>query len=435
MKKLAVILMVAGWAALLTALDFGSFIGQKKALWDLDAAAVEEKYPKYFKFVDDTNQAMRFNGSGRKALYLTLGDADIYEIIINLKDQKIRKISMSLYNRGDAGKWTEEKFKKALEDARAKIVEMVGKNVVPVERNDRLSGEKVNMANYSTPDMDMVLRWSGASNANREPEYIYIDVYYPGEGPRDLRKDLKIEVVAKGLEKNIKNDELGRYLDIPMVDQGDKGYCVAAAVERMMRYYGSNVDQHTIAQVADSDADRGTSIVKTLETLGKLENKFGIKTKLCYGFEEFDQPGSFGEFVNNYNRLAKQAKKQQLKLENYQGAKGRYFPDKFVSATDMELFIQTRQREKSDYKKFIETIHEKIDAGLPVLWGTYVFPGQDGAAKLGRHMRIINGYNDKESSLIYTDSWGAGHEHKKMKYEDAYGITTVVIGLEPKKIK
>ena len=80
-------------------------------------------------------------------------------------------------------------------------------------------------------------------------------------------------------------------------------------------------------------------------------------------------------------------------------------------------------------------IHEKINTGTPVLWGVIVFPGQDGAARVGRHMRIINGYNDKENSLIYTDSWGAGHERKKMKFEDAYGITTVVIGLEPKKIK
>ncbi len=421
--------------SMLSAQDFWSFVEQKKALWDFDASAVEEKFPKYFKFVDDTNQALRFNGSGRNTQYLTVGNSDIYEIIIDFKNQKIRKISMSLYNRGDSGKWAEEKFKKTLEEARTKIVELVGKNVVPVERSDRLNGEKVSLCNYSTPDMDLVLRWSGASNSNREPEYLYIDVYYPGEGPKDLRKDFKIEVVAKGLEKNVKNDELGRYIDVPMVDQGQKGYCVAAAVERMMRYYGSNVDQHTIAQVADSDSDRGTSITKTLETLGRLENKFGIKIKLYYGFEEFDQQGSFNEFVNNYNRAAKQAKKKQLDVDNYLGAKGKYFPDKFLAAADMELFIQARQKEKADYKKFIEMIHEKINTGTPVLWGVIVFPGQDGAARVGRHMRIINGYNDKENSLIYTDSWGAGHERKKMKYEDAYGITTVVIGLEPKKIK
>jgi hypothetical protein len=43
-----------------------------------------------------------------------------------------------------------------------------------------------------------------------------------------------------------------------MVDQGDKGYCVVASVERVMRYYGAAVDQHELAQVANSDAAIGT---------------------------------------------------------------------------------------------------------------------------------------------------------------------------------
>ena len=46
--------------------------------------------------------------------------------------------------------------------------------------------------------------------------------------------------------------------DLPMVDQGDKGYCVVASVERVMRYYGAAVDQHELAQVANSDAAIGT---------------------------------------------------------------------------------------------------------------------------------------------------------------------------------
>jgi hypothetical protein len=39
-----------------------------------------------------------------------------------------------------------------------------------------------------------------------------------------------------------------------MVDQGEKGYCVVASVERVLRYYGGTVDQHELAQIANSDA-------------------------------------------------------------------------------------------------------------------------------------------------------------------------------------
>jgi hypothetical protein len=36
--------------------------------------------------------------------------------------------------------------------------------------------------------------------------------------------------------------------DVPMVDQGQKGYCVVASAERVMRYYGSKVDENELAR-------------------------------------------------------------------------------------------------------------------------------------------------------------------------------------------
>jgi hypothetical protein len=47
---------------------------------------------------------------------------------------------------------------------------------------------------------------------------------------------------------------------IPMVDQGEKGYCVVASLERVLRYYGAAVDQHELAQLANSDGNAGTSM-------------------------------------------------------------------------------------------------------------------------------------------------------------------------------
>ena len=50
-----------------------------------------------------------------------------------------------------------------------------------------------------------------------------------------------------------------RLPNIPMVDQGEKGYCVTAATERVLRYYGVDVDQNELAQVANTTAAMGTS--------------------------------------------------------------------------------------------------------------------------------------------------------------------------------
>ena len=44
---------------------------------------------------------------------------------------------------------------------------------------------------------------------------------------------------------------------VPMVDQGQKGYCVVATAERVMRYYGVQVDEHELAELANSSATAG----------------------------------------------------------------------------------------------------------------------------------------------------------------------------------
>ncbi|MFT5131040.1 MAG: hypothetical protein ACI8W8_004674 [Rhodothermales bacterium] len=47
-------------------------------------------------------------------------------------------------------------------------------------------------------------------------------------------------------------------------------------------------------------------------------------------------------------------------------------------------------------------------------------------------MRLIIGYNAKANQLIYSDSWGTGHEFKRMSMEDAWAITTCVDLVAPR---
>jgi len=58
--------------------------------------------------------------------------------------------------------------------------------------------------------------------------------------------------------------------DVPMVDQGEKGYCVVAACERLFRYYGIKTDANELAQLANSSAMYGTSLQAMMESLKKL---------------------------------------------------------------------------------------------------------------------------------------------------------------------
>ena len=47
------------------------------------------------------------------------------------------------------------------------------------------------------------------------------------------------------------------------------------------------------------------------------------------------------------------------------------------------------------------------------------------------HMRMIIGYNSKTGAVIYTDSWGAGHERKVMPLKDAEQMTAAVFSMAP----
>lgn len=47
-------------------------------------------------------------------------------------------------------------------------------------------------------------------------------------------------------------------------------------------------------------------------------------------------------------------------------------------------------------------------------------------------MRLIIGYNRKEGELLYSDSWGRGHEEKRMALDDAWAITTNLYAIKPR---
>jgi hypothetical protein len=49
----------------------------------------------------------------------------------------------------------------------------------------------------------------------------------------------------------------------------------------------------------------------------------------------------------------------------------------------------------------------------------------------GGHMRLIIGYNLKKDEILFSDSWGAGHELKRMSTADAWTITTGTMSVEP----
>ena len=53
----------------------------------------------------------------------------------------------------------------------------------------------------------------------------------------------------------------------------------------------------------------------------------------------------------------------------------------------------------------------------------------------GGHMRLIIGFNPKTSEVLYTDTWGRGHELKRMALDNAWTITTGLYAVVPRNLR
>jgi hypothetical protein len=85
--------------------------------------------------------------------------------------------------------------------------------------------------------------------------------------------------------------------------------------------------------------------------------------------------------------------------------------------------------------QFEKVLRKSIDEGVPLLWGLtlgiYQEEPQISVQQGGGHMRLIIGYNDAKRQVIFSDSWGAGHEMKRMAMDDAYKASHGLFTMTP----
>ena len=96
---------------------------------------------------------------------------------------------------------------------------------------------------------------------------------------------------------------------------------------------------------------------------------------------------------------------------------------------------EMRRRTPTEYRDFEKQVVKYIDEGIPLLWSLELgeYPEEPAIAEQagGGHMRMVIGYNKDNGKLIFSDTWGAGHEIKYMKMEDAYKATHGLFVMHP----
>ncbi len=323
----------------------------------------------------------------------------IEEVIADFSGGKLNLVTVSIYNRGDGAAITLQDFKTRQMAVGKAISSRLGARA-SARRANRQQGLLTEGFSWESPSGMAVLESNEGAASGEKIEFLRLRLARPN-ATGSLAAAMKssrggTSTRVSELPANLTRDGDGNVFiaNLPMVDQGNKGYCLPASTQRVFEYYGISADMHQIAQVGESDPTKGTSSMTMSKELDKID--FLFKTRLSIiGMSSGD--GNLSE----------------VKIE-----KGEYYVGKSV-----------------DERKFQKSIQSLIDEGIPLLWslelGKYPEEPNLNPQTSGGHMRIIIGYNSKTERIIFTDSWGAGHEFKTMKAGDVYLATKGLFALKP----
>lgn len=364
--------------------------------------------------------------------HLSLWDGSVRpaEIVVVFKEEKPANIDVSIFNRADS----QLKFKddEAFIGYAGKIRETLEKQLeLPaVERkSDARNLVKTPGWLFRGKDTAYLLEYSFQRQVRTRdqaftPEFLRLRV----APVQDSASGTEGRVDRRSLGSRVRRDDNGDVVipGVPMVDQGPKGYCVVATTERMMRYYGMDVDQHEIAQIAGSSAAAGTDPLRMMEELRSKQGRLRLRVR------DLEKPEvrEFQSLIKDYNRLARAAEKPMLPEE------GNINLQDIFLATDPGLLKEARTvKDKGGFGRFERTIQAQIDRGVPLLWSVMlgVFPEAGLPQASGGHMRLIIGYNSEKKEILYSDSWGAAHSLKRMPLDNARTITICLGLIEPSR--
>lgn len=231
----------------------------------------------------------------------------------------------------------------------------------------------------------MVTRWDWNGHAfllsNEEGEYVSLAVVPPETadtgGRTTMTRDSDVKKrLAASIERSPNGDV--HLTEIPMVDQGPKGYCVPATFERVMRTMGLEADMYLLAMVGQSAAGGGTSVELLLENLRHQVLSKGRRIK--------DEP-------------IKELRIRDVKRYIDEGIPVMWrmcSAEKYNQAADT---CTTARAHVTDWKEYAATLLTD-NAAI----------SKEAKPDSNHHLCMIIGYNEATQELAVSDSWGPRFE-------------------------
>ena len=193
----------------------------------------------------------------------------LYEInIICASDQKsVTSIELIFANKGDTKRKSSQQITKTNRILEKTLIKNFGQ---PVNSHFGTSKLRKRVKLWTFSNAKLILD-------SQNDEYVTI-ILMPADA--EITSDSKQRVDLEMLKKNVATNDFGDHYikNIPMIDQGDKGYCVPATVARIFAFYGfPDVSMHKLADIAETGKGGGTDVSTTLSSLNAVCKQKNIR--------------------------------------------------------------------------------------------------------------------------------------------------------------
>lgn len=317
--------------------------------------------------------------------------ADIEQLRFKEANKKVAQVDMVFFNKGDSidgKKWTpqaQRKMRTQWQTLEKTLNELAGKGKNGTWGFGRVKN-KAEIWTYENFVFSLEVK---------PKEFIILHITPVGVTPTANEKT----VVSDEFDGKVnikKNDNGDVYIaNIPMIDQGPKGYCVPATIERILKYYNiPNIDMHKIATVCKTQVGGGTTLQSVMSDFKKVGNTFKLKMTNLSGFS-----------INSISTVVDKGIPICWAL---------FSPDPYIKRM---LENTDKRQSESDFNAYCKFLKEQPK--LP--------------KKLdGAHLCLIIGYNKKSKELAVSNSWGERFEITWVRFEDAKQVSRNTFYINPR---
>jgi hypothetical protein len=367
---------------------FGLEIWQDDLLWDDPTAQTAERMQLKKESKTDFMENYRTYPLGKEKV---LGEP-VYTTVLYGGKSQVSSISFVFLNQGDMPRPSGHISPGIVEEMAEKI-EASGMRVhdvlVPAlgePRRDTLGKGDLR---------EKVWRWDWNGHAimlsMQEGKYAALRIMTTDRADRAGRVDkIKEGELKKRLASCVVRRDNGDVIirNVPMIDQGPKGYCSPATWERYLRYMDIPADMYLLALAGNTGVGGGTYANQMIDATGSLVSANGRELEAISGSLE---PESIAEYIDM----------------------GLPIMWRFMSTPSFQQAANTNTAERNGKKA-----KKKNDSGQAEDTGS------------GGHICLIIGYNRQTGEIAISDSWGPRFAERWVKAHEAqrvsYGYMNVI---------